>query len=647
MDLHSYFNPTTVDITIYGIGGVILDTVTAPADNIGIFWGVISDELITRINLYSPTETDGGDNFSFGVSPGPIDHIVVTPNPTTVTVGTFQQFNATAYDMFNNTVPGVDFTWDTDVGFLTPEGLFWAQPTPAVGNVTATNGTVTGRADVTVVAGPVDHIIVQPNPVSIQVGESQQFNATAYDIYGNVITGVGFIWMTDVGMINSTGFFTAQTVVGVGMVSATNGTVTGTAIVDVRPGPVDHIIVAPDPMVIMAGDPMPPFIVIAYDIYGNVITGGVNYTWTSNVWNETGNFILPPGEDGWLNITSGNCSYNVTVFVIYGPIDHIIVTPNPVTLPVGGSLQFMATAFDVFNNVIPDVSFIWTTDVGTVNSTGFFIAQPAPGTGNVTATNGSVSGSATVLIPFPGLPHIVVTPDPVTVSVGGTQQFTATAYDQFNNVIPGVGFIWTTDVGTVNATGFFTAQSTPATGTVTATNGTVDGSANVDVIDLTIDLNLGWNLISIPLEQFDESIDQVLASIDGKWDRIRAYDAFNDKWLSNLTSRPDSLNDLKTLNHKIGFWINIIEANVTLTLAGTLPVSTSIPLYAGWNLVGYPSLTDETVANALWGTGADQVEAFDAGEPYYLKEVGPDYLMKPGEGYWVHVPADIVWTIDW
>ena len=74
---------------------------------------------------------------------------------------------------------------------------------------------------------------------------------------------------------------------------------------------------------------------------------------------------------------------------------------------------------------------------------------------------------------------------------------------------------------------------------------------------------------------------------------------------------------------------------------------TSIPLYAGWNLVGYPSLTNETVANALWGTGADRVEVFDSGEPYRIKEVGPTYLMKPGEGYWVHVPADTVWVVDW
>lgn len=166
--------------------------------------------------------------------------------------------------------------------------------------------------------------------------------------------------------------------------------------------------------------------------------------------------------------------------------------------------------------------------------------------------------------------------------------------------------------------------------------------------EYNITLNEGWNLISLPLEQSNEAIDQVLSSIDGKWDCIQAYDVINDIWSSNVTSRPDSLNDLELLNHKVGFWINITEpGGVNLTVSGYIPTSTTIPLYAGWNLVGYPSLTNETVANALWGTGADKVEAFDPAEPYRIKEVGPTYVMKPGEGYWVHVVEDTVWVIDW
>jgi hypothetical protein len=43
----------------------------------------------------------------------------------------------------------------------------------------------------------------------------------------------------------------------------------------------------------------------------------------------------------------------------------------------------------------------------------------------------------------------------------------------------------------------------------------------------------------------------------------------------------------------------------------------------------------------------DRVEVFDQGESYNLREVGPSHVMKPGEGYWVHVTADTTWVIDW
>ncbi len=97
----------------------------------------------------------------------------------------------------------------------------------------------------------------------------------------------------------------------------------------------------------------------------------------------------------------------------------------------------------------------------------------------------------------------------------------------------------------------------------------------------------------------------------------------------------------------MGFWIDITEPDVVLSVVGGEARSVSIPLYAGWNLIGYPTMTEMIVANALWGTGADKVEVFDPAEPYRIKEVGPTYVMKPGEGYWVHVPADSVWVVDW
>jgi len=163
-----------------------------------------------------------------------------------------------------------------------------------------------------------------------------------------------------------------------------------------------------------------------------------------------------------------------------------------------------------------------------------------------------------------------------------------------------------------------------------------------------ISFSEGWNLVSFPLIQQSSSLAGILAPIDGKWDYIQAWSQVgSDHWKTNNIYRPDQLNDLTMLTHKMGFWINITEPNVILTVEGQIPLFTSTTLYSGWSLVGYPSLTEKTVSEALAGTGYDAVEGFNATEPYRLTALADSYLMTPGEAYWVHVPANTTWTVDW
>ncbi|MCK4757845.1 MAG: hypothetical protein KAS67_05295 [Thermoplasmata archaeon] len=167
-----------------------------------------------------------------------------------------------------------------------------------------------------------------------------------------------------------------------------------------------------------------------------------------------------------------------------------------------------------------------------------------------------------------------------------------------------------------------------------------------------IPVQAGWNFISTPLTSGSEPDIIFAKDYDTTWDKILLYNASDsaDKWKTFSTDKPASLNDLDHIDHTMGFWINITDVeDGNLTMAGApVPASTIIQLKAGWNMVGYPTLNNSmTVADALWGTGVDKVEAFDPGATYKLINVGPTYVMKPGEGYWVHVPVDTVWTVDW
>jgi hypothetical protein len=163
----------------------------------------------------------------------------------------------------------------------------------------------------------------------------------------------------------------------------------------------------------------------------------------------------------------------------------------------------------------------------------------------------------------------------------------------------------------------------------------------------------GWNLVSTPLVQPNSDLPGALLDRHGdtQWDRVMCYNASDgsDHWKQFNINWSPPLNDLKNVNNMMGLWLNVtFVGDGFLNVTGLLPITTQVPLMAGWNLVGYPSLsTNMTVADALWGTGADMVEVFDLVATYRTKVVGPTYIMKPGEGYWVHVVADSVWTVDW
>jgi hypothetical protein len=115
-----------------------------------------------------------------------------------------------------------------------------------------------------------------------------------------------------------------------------------------------------------------------------------------------------------------------------------------------------------------------------------FTAGTTPGTytNTVRATSGGITGSATVTVAAGALATIAVSPNPTTVTAGGTQTFTAVGRDAAGNVVA-LTPTWSVGAGggTITAAGVFTAGTTPGTytNTVRATSGGITGSATVTV----------------------------------------------------------------------------------------------------------------------------------------------------------------------
>ncbi len=171
------------------------------------------------------------------------------------------------------------------------------------------------------------------------------------------------------------------------------------------------------------------------------------------------------------------------------PAVTLTVTPNPATMVVNGSQQFTATGRDYKGNVV-STSASWTVVAGggTINAgSGMFSAGAATGTftNTVRAAHEGLTATATVVVTGPAV-TLTVTPNPATLVVNTTQQFTATGRDALGNVVPTTA-TWSVVAGggTINATsGLFTAGAATGTfpNTVRAASGTLSATANVIVV---------------------------------------------------------------------------------------------------------------------------------------------------------------------
>jgi len=89
-----------------------------------------------------------------------------------------------------------------------------------------------------------------------------------------------------------------------------------------------------------------------------------------------------------------------TAEIIYAPVARIVVTPSTVTVGLELKCQFTAKAYDSGNRELPDLPYVWTVPVGvgSIDSTGLFMAGKTPATGKVTAGFAHKSGMATVVV---------------------------------------------------------------------------------------------------------------------------------------------------------------------------------------------------------------------------------------------------------
>lgn len=119
-------------------------------------------------------------------------------------------------------------------------------------------------------------------------------------------------------------------------------------------------------------------------------------------------------------------------------------------------------------------------------------------------------------------------------------------------------------------------------------------------IGFTLDLVEGWNLFSFPIIPESTTLTFLLRDIVGSYDRVYYFDAANQKWLTYNPNRQvfDPQNTLFSLDVGRAYWIRMAEAR-SLEIRGYESPYYTVPLYAGWNYLGYPSTTIVPASEAL------------------------------------------------
>ena len=175
-------------------------------------------------------------------------------------------------------------------------------------------------------------------------------------------------------------------------------------------------------------------------------------------------------------------------------------------------------------------------------------------------------------------------------------------------------------------------------------------------IEYELKLYKGLNMVSLPILPAEPSIGAVLAEGAGKVVHVWAYDASdaNNPWRLYELGMVAS-NGLQRFALEQGYWIEMSE-DASVIVRGVERLGGTIPLRAGWNLIGYPSLTSQEIESAL-RTIAAQVEQVwhydprDVADPW--KRYSPSQpawandltRLAPGEGYWIRTTEDCELTI--
>ena len=178
--------------------------------------------------------------------------------------------------------------------------------------------------------------------------------------------------------------------------------------------------------------------------------------------------------------------------------------------------------------------------------------------------------------------------------------------------------------------------------TVTVVEGT-DGTGQE-----VIELNKGWNLVSLNRQPENTDITAIMDTVQGKYKSIQLFR--EGSWKISNPDNP-TFSTLTTMETGYGYWINMKEPGTLIVTVIDGSTTRSIELVSGWNMVSYNGEEALPADAALASIEGRVISAWEfennEWKVYYKRNPAFNSLtiMRPGYGYWINVTEACTWIL--
>ncbi len=490
-------NTSVVSINVNGASGLAMGLVAGSSQ--------ITASVTNALGTVSASAT-------LTVTNATLTSINVTPTDLTgnssIPLGTVQQFTATGTFSDNSTqnITGT-VVWSTSpasVASITTSGLATATDLGTF-TVTATSGAISGSVSATVSASNLTSIAVLPaNPIIAQ-NTTQQFSATGTFSDGSTHNLTADVtWTssdtTDAPIGSASGLAKGLAPESGATITATLGTISGTTTLEVTNATIVSISVSP------TGRTIAPGTELAFTATGTFSDSSTQVLTTDATWTSSDTSVATVGAGGVatavgpgttnIGAAFGGKTGSALLTVSSVTLKSIAVTPATAVMAPASTLSYNATGTYSDGSTEPITGTVtWTSsanNVASITSYGLATGQSA-GTATITAQQGSVSGTAAVVVASSILESIQVSPSSATVAELTGTQFNAVGTFADNSTQNLTGSVnWTSSpasiatVSNASPTKGLATGITPGNATITALFAGLTGSATLAVTSATL-----------------------------------------------------------------------------------------------------------------------------------------------------------------